>query len=224
MDIDPRALGELVRRMVSSGFSLRIEEDGARTHLLRDRDALISLRGLTFALLYRARSLGASVRLGVTYRGFRREESRGYVVGIGDQDETYDRVYWAGGCTMPNEFRGAVFRSRTVLHQVFGAGRCKPAEILEAEGGDVFLVPGTRESEAVTLVRTAEESADRVLSWPEIPEDWRDLLGRILRQSLSQTQLALPATRVSGSDLFVPMPGFSGWPVAALFGACAELV
>lgn len=223
-DIDPRALGDLVERMVRSGFSLRVEEEGARIHLLRDRDALISLRGLTFALLYRARDLGASLRLGITYRGFRREGGRGFVVGIGDQDEIYDRVYWAGGCTMPTEFRGAVFRSRTVLHQVFGTGRRKAAEILEAEGGDIFLVPGTRESDAITLVRTAEESAERVLSWPEIPAGWRDLLGGVRRQSLSQTQLALPATRVSDSDLFIPMPGFSGWPVVALLGTCADLV
>ena len=77
---DGEWLEQAARILSGAGWPLRVEERDDGVVLVREQDALVNPRRLTFELLHRARALGATVRLGVAYRGVERETPEGLVV------------------------------------------------------------------------------------------------------------------------------------------------
>jgi hypothetical protein len=94
--------------------------------------------------------------------------------------------------------------------------------ILEAGDAEVVMTPAPLRPGHVVLTRVAEERGlGGGLAWPDPPSAWEEFRGRAVRQRLAEVEVG-PADRdLRRGGRIASLTGFSGWPVAAVIGACA---
>ena len=211
-------------RLEELGFPVQRREHAGSAALVREDDALVHPRRLTFELLYRARAAGARIRLGVAClelaRGAAGEVSAATTVG----DLEADQVYWAAGRLVPGEPQSSELTVRIVLHQTLAPGREPLEEMLECADGAALLAPHPSRRGHTVLARVAEETVAGGLHWPEPPPAWDVYRGPAIRQLLSEAVTGPPGLHLGTPGPVQSMVGFSGWPVATVLGACAEAV
>lgn len=221
-DTSPTHTNQLVATLQDAGFPVRRVSEGEGPVLVRDRDAVLNPRRLTFELLRQARNRGARIQLGRGFRGILEESPEGVLVDFPEGSEHFDLVCLAGGKPMDEGPVASFQRTRIVLHQVFTRGSKPLGKILEAANGDVILSPAPLRPDHVILVRMAEENDGGGLSWPTPPRSWEVFRGQAIRQRLSEALCAPPDRPLSKSPKIVNLVGCAFWPLAPLLGACHE--
>jgi glycine/D-amino acid oxidase-like deaminating enzyme len=226
----PRATEEEAQRAASRlcelGFPVQPREHGGSPALCREDDALIHPRRLTFEMLRRARSLGADIRLGTVCRDLRPGQPGRAVQAVTSRGELdVDHALWAAGPHVAGRSAPTGEQVRIVLQQTLAPGRAPLEWILEGPRGDILLAPHPSRRGLTILSRVAEENVAGGLEWPEPPPAWDVYRGPAVRQRLSEVVSAAPGTGLTDlSGPVRPLVGLSGWPIAALVGACADAV
>jgi glycine/D-amino acid oxidase-like deaminating enzyme len=221
-DLAEERVDRAAGRLRELGFPVERREHGGSSALVREDDALVDPRRLTFELLHRARASGARVQLGVACLGLRRRAEGGVAASTTAGELETDEAYWAAGRFVPGEPIPSKLTVRIVLHQTLAPGREPLEEILECADGAAILAPHPSRRMHTVLARVAEETVAGGLQWPEPPPAWDVHRGPAIRQLLSEAVTGPPGTHLGAPGPIRSMVGFSGWPVATLLGACAE--
>ncbi|MBP7147350.1 MAG: FAD-binding oxidoreductase [Acidobacteria bacterium] len=220
---DPALARRLEIALTAAGYEVHRETGEFGDELVREDDAVLSARRLTFELLRLAAARGTQLELNCAFRGIRQETGAEVVVNLDGRDRGFSRMLWASGRPMRDEAPPTPAHARIVLHQLFEGGREPLREILELGGGEVTLAPAPLRPGQVVLVRTAQESSGG-LTWPEPPPGWEHYHGRAVRQRLAEALDSPPERSFVRAGRIVSVSGLSRWPIAAALGACRDAI
>lgn len=219
----PERVEEAGAALSDAGFGVRVEGRNGTGILVRERDAMLDRRRLTFELLRAARGLGAELSIPQTLRDLGRVTPEGRHFELARGSRVFDAVVWAGDDPYPGESGAGSYLRRSVLVQVMDAGEEQLDLVLQTAGGAVCLAPlPGGESPRTLLVRTASEAGGRGTFWPEVPRAWDAYRGRARRQRLVEAVIGPAFRRFVARDGVISLTGLSAWPVASLIGACSE--
>lgn len=220
--IDAARVEPVVAALCAAGFPVHCNRDTGAWQIVRNRDAVISLRRLSFELLHAARRRGATLRLGA------RVSSTGagsaLTFSLDGQRIDPSRVIWAAGRPLSLGTLGDEAGERLVLHQRFAAGTVRLDRVLAFGNAEVVLSPEPDPSSGVALIRTAEESSGGGLTWPEPPAEWWSYCGVARRQRLAEALFNSVDAPVATIGHVTSITGLGGWPLTQVLGLCAEVV
>ena len=162
----PERIAEAGAALSDAGFVVSVERRNGTGILVRERDAMLDRRRLTFELLRAACKLGAELSIPETLRGLGRVTPEGRELELAGGARLFDAVVWAGDDPYPGEYGAGSYLRRSVLVQVMDAGEEQLELVLQTAGGAVCLAPlpgGVRPR--TLLVRTASETGGRGTFW-----------------------------------------------------------
>ncbi len=220
--IDTAQVNPVVAALCTAGFPVRTSADSGACQIVRDRDAVVSLRRLSFELLRGARRRGATLRLGARISSTGTGSALSF--SLDGQRIEASRVIWAAGRPLSVGTLGDETGERLVLHQRFAAGAVPLERVLAFGNAEVVLSPEPDPSSGVALIRTAEEAFGGGLTWPEPPAEWWSHCGVALRQRLAEALFSSVDVPVTTTGHVTSITGLGGWPLTQVLGLCAEVV
>ncbi len=220
--IDAASVKPVVDALQSAGFPVRLASDANHCKLVRDREAVVSLRRLGFELLRGARCRGAQLRLGSRIASTGTGSSQ--QLSLDGRPIPASRVIWAGGRPHAVSVANDGVDERWVLHQRFAAGAVPLDRVLAFGNAEIVLVPEPDPGGSVALIRTAEDASGGGLTWPEPPAEWWSHCGTALRQRLAEARFSAADAPVTTAGHVTSITGLGGWPLTQVLGVCAEIV
>ncbi len=216
---------QLASCLAAAGFPVEIDRgiDGVCV-LRRKRDALLLPRRLVFALLRRARALGAEILLGVPAEGWRVEAGGGVVARLGGAERRFGRLAWTPDRPPPGKVREGPWRASIVLLQERQAGPEPLDRILLGPGGMAVVAPHPARSGRVILVRHSRVDPGGEIDWPSLPPAFLPYLGSALRQRLAEVFEGPLEREFSPEEPLAVLSGLAHWPIASVFGLAADLL